>query len=142
MLLKVKKSKMAYDISYAHPNDAGFDIKACDTIIIPPQSQVLINTGLSFEIPDTHYLLITGRSGLAERGIWAFNGTIDSGYRGEVGVILMNFNKDPYYIEKGDKIAQGLVIPIANEINGLQIKYVDSLSESKRGENGFGSTGK
>ena len=54
----------------------------------------------------------------------------------------MNFNKDPYYIEKGDKIAQGLVIPIANEINGLQIKYVDSLSESKRGENGFGSTGK
>lgn len=141
----INKSENA-DPTYERDGDSGFDIRANNekTIEIEPGHRALIPTGLYFEIPAGFELQVRSRSGLAlKNGIMVLNspGTVDSGYRGEVCVILYNTDKvTPFYIHKGDRIAQG-VIAAVQTMNKTKFVKTDSLSSSERGSGGFGSTG-
>jgi len=127
---------------YAHPGDAGLDLVANEDLILEPLSRGLCGTGIKVEIPQNHVGYVNPRSGNAIKlGLTVLNapGTIDSGYRGEVKVILYNSNKDhSIEISKGDKIAQLVIQPYVH----CEIEAVKSLSDSTRGEDGFGSTDK
>lgn len=134
------------DPTYEKEGDSGFDIRAFveKSIEIEPGNRALIPTGLYFEIPTGYELQVRSRSGLAlKNGIMVLNspGTVDSGYRGEIGVILYNSDKSaPFYIHNGDRIAQG-VIAAVQTMNKTKFIKTDSLSSSDRGLGGFGSTG-
>jgi len=126
---------------YAHENDAGMDLFSTEDKVINPGERSLISTGISIELPKNTEAQIRPRSGLALRnGITVLNtpGTIDEGYRGEIGIILINHGEKSFKVEKGMKIAQMVIKPIIK----VSIEEVDTLSESQRGEGGFGSTGK
>ena len=121
---------------------AGADICAfvSDTIVINPGEVKMIPTGLSFEIPEGYEIQIRPRSGLAAKnGITCLNtpGTIDSDYRGEVQVILINLGKQAFEVHSGDRIAQAVVAPVTHGI----FSETDTLHETARGTGGFGSTG-
>ena len=141
MLIKIKKLKKEANIpKYARFGDAGFDLCSAEDAVIEPGEYKLVSTGLAFEIPIGFEMQIRPRSGLASKhGISIVNspGTIDSGYRGDVGIIIINHGKQPFEIRKNDRIAQGVIA----EFECVQFKEVDSLSESERGECGFGHTG-
>jgi dUTP pyrophosphatase len=128
--------------SRAHSGDAGLDLHAAQAAHIGPGERWQISTGLAVEIPEGHAGLVLPRSGLALRyGISLVNapGLIDSGYRGEVGVLLLN--NDPaeiFMVKPGDRIAQLVVVPIT----GLEPVAVEQLATSERGEGGFGSSGR
>ena len=125
---------------YAHPGDAGMDVFAIDESVIPPGGRVLVHTGLAMELPDGYEAQVRSRSGLAlKHGIAVLNspGTIDAGYRGEVGVILINHGTGAFKVEKGMKVAQ---IVIAAAIRA-EIAEVAETGGSERGSGGFGSTG-
>ena len=129
----------------AHPGDAAFDLMNAEnyeSILIPPNGRALFSTGFKMELPEGWEAQIRPRSGNAiKNGITVLNtpGTIDSGYRGNVGVILYNSNKEnPIVIHRGDKIAQMVI----QRIPEVSLKFVDSVeTETERGEAGFGSTG-
>jgi dUTP pyrophosphatase len=128
--------------SRAHDGDAGLDLHSAQSAHIGPDERWQISTGLAVEIPEGHAGLVMPRSGLALRyGISLVNapGLIDAGYRGEIGVLLLN--NDPaevFRVEPGDRIAQLVVVPIAS----LEPVAVEELAESERGEGGFGSSGR
>jgi len=126
--------------SYAHPSDSGLDLYAiADEIILPGESR-LIGTGISIQLDKGTEAQIRPRSGLAlKHQVTVLNtpGTIDEGYRGEIGVILINHGKSPFRVEKGMRIAQMVIAPVIRVI----VEEVVSLSESQRGLGGFGSTG-
>ena len=132
----------------ANKTDAGFDICAIEDCTINPISAASIRTGLAIEAPEGHYLQIAPRSGLAvKKGIAVLAGVIDRGYTGEIIVRLYNTysgtDKDGqcsaiYRVKAGDRIAQ--IIPV--KINNGEMVEVDSLENTARGANGFGSTGK
>lgn len=141
-MLKVKIQKISEDAilpSYAHEGDAGMDIYSIKEYIVQPSHRVLVATGIKVEVPKGYEMQVRPKSGLAlKEGITVLNtpGTIDSGYRGEVGVIVINHSSKDYKIEKGQKIAQAVFNKIERAV------FVESkLSETKRGEGGFGSTG-
>ena len=124
----------------AHHDDAAFDIRAAKPETVPPGQVRLIPTGLFLELPSGWEAQIRPRSGLAlKKSITLLNspGTIDAGYRGEVGIITFNAGTEPFAVERGDRIAQ-MVIQRLPEVELVQ---VDELSETKRGAGGFGSTG-
>ena len=127
-----------------HNNDAGFDLYANESMTLRPieidmwGQTVKVKTGISIEIPDGWFGLIRDRSSLGSQGILVLGGVIDSGYRGEIIVCLHNLNNKFYEIKKGDKIAQLLLIPVPQ----VDIVPVDSLSETSRGDKGFGSSGR
>ena len=126
---------------YAKNGDAGADIKSVEHVSIKPRETVVVKTGLRVEIPEGYEIQIRPRSGLAAKyGITVLNspGTIDSGYRGEIGVILHNTSKKEFKILKGDRIAQMVV----NKVYRGKFRLVTKLSSSDREEGGFGSTGK
>lgn len=128
------------DLNYAKFGDAGFDLRAAESKKICVGKFSLIKTGLCVEIPYGFELQIRSRSGLAsKKGLFVLNspGTIDSGYRGEIGVILANFGDDVQEISRGDKIAQAVL----SEFVTADIRMTTKLSESERGDDGFGSTG-
>ncbi len=141
MLLKVKRlDKEAKLPSYAHPGDAGLDLFSNADIELAPGETSLVPTGISIELPPSTEAQVRPRSGLAlKNSITVLNtpGTIDEGYRGEVGVILINHSKTTFKITKGAKIAQLIVKPIIK----VTVQEIDTLTETKRGEGGFGSTG-
>ncbi len=125
---------------YARVGDAGCDLVANENAIIGPHSRKLIKTGTWVEIPEGYVGLIHPRSGLAlKQGLTVLNtpGTIDSGYRGEIGVILYNSTLDMIEIDRGTRIAQ----MVFQKFETAEFDLVDSLEESERGEGGFGSTG-
>ena len=123
---------------YAHPGDAGFDLRASGALTIPARGRVMVPTGLRFAIPVGYVGLVWDRSGLAARhGITCLAGVIDSGYRGEVKVVLQNLDEEPFEIEKGMRVAQMLIQPVVE----AGLVKVESLEDSSRGEGGFGSTG-
>ena len=100
--------------SYAHPGDAGMDIRSMEELTIEPGARSLVHTGLVMILPEGYEAQVRPRSGLAlKNGVTVLNtpGTIDAGYRGEVGVILANFGSEPFRVEKGSKIAQIVVAP-------------------------------
>ena len=131
--------------SYETAGAAGMDLSAAlpegTPVIIGPMERSLIPTGLSIELPEGYEAQIRPRSGLAlKSGLTVLNtpGTIDSDYRGEVKVILVNLSNGPVEINRADRIAQMVIAPVTR----ANIKEVESLSLTKRGEGGFGSTGK
>lgn len=143
--LKIKKiNPDAVIPKYSYPSDSGFDLHSVDSIVVPPLSRVLVPTGIKVEFDEGLELQIRPKSGLAiNDGITVLNtpGTVDSGYNGEIKVIIFNTNSNSNYeIRKGQKIAQGVLCPV---INGryVNIQEVEDLGEKDRGENGFGSTG-
>ncbi len=141
MLLKILKTDPSAQMpTYAHPGDAGMDVRSIETVILQPGERALVHTGLAFELPPNAEAQVRPRSGLAlKHGITVLNspGTVDAGYRGEVGVILINLGSEPFTVEKGMKIAQIVVAPVAQ----AEIVEVASLDDSERGAGGFGSTG-
>lgn len=127
---------------YATEGSAGMDIRAAisENIIIEPGKIELIPTNLQVEIPEGFELQVRPRSGLAiNNGIGILNspGTIDSDYRGEIKIILINLSKEPFIVKRGDRIAQ-LVL---NKYYRAEIEIADELTESKRNSGGFGHTG-
>ncbi|HEY6731323.1 MAG TPA: dUTP diphosphatase [Solirubrobacterales bacterium] len=126
----------------AHEGDAGLDLYACEAAHIGPGERWSIGTGVAVEIPAGHAGLVLPRSGLArEHGIALVNapGLIDSGYRGELRVLLLNTDPaDTFRVEPGDRIAQLLLTPIVTP----QPVEATALSETARGEGGFGSSGR
>ena len=126
--------------AYAHPSDAGMDIRSVEDIVIPAGKRALVHTGLVMLLPPMYEAQVRPRSGLAlKSGITVLNtpGTIDSGYRGEVGVILANFGEADFQVKKGDKVAQIVIAPVTQPT----IEETDCIDETDRGSGGFGSTG-
>lgn len=126
--------------SRAHPGDAGLDLRAAESVSLGPGERSLVPTGLAVAIPDGHAGLVVPRSGLAARhGIGVANGPglIDAGYRGELKVILINHGQEPVSFERGERIAQLVVVPVFVG----EVVEVDELPATDRGAGGFGSTG-
>jgi dUTP pyrophosphatase len=126
---------------FAHPGDAGCDLRSVADVTLKPGQRAMVPTGLALAIPDGYAGFVQPRSGLAAKhGIGVVNGPglIDSGYRGEIKVILINLDPtESFHIDRGDKIAQ-LVIQAVNTVDFI---VVDDLEETTRGQDGFGSTG-
>ncbi len=137
--LKIKKLKdNALVPKSAHEGDAGIDLHSTEAHVLEPGQQTLVSTGISMAIPDGHVGLVWDRSGFAAKhSIHTLAGVIDSGYRGEVKVVMINLGKEKFQIDEGMRIAQLLVQPVARP----DIKEAEDLEETKRGEGGFGSTG-
>lgn len=126
--------------AYAHPSDAGMDIRSVENLVLPAGKRALVHTGLVMLLPPLYEAQVRPRSGLAlKNGVTVLNtpGTIDSGYRGEVGVILANLGEESFEVKKGDKIAQVVIAPVTQST----IEEADSIDETDRGAGGFGSTG-
>jgi len=140
MKIKLKRIHPELQIpSYAHTGDAGLDIHSLEDVVLEPGERHHFNTGFALEMPPGYVALIWDKSGLASKsGLTNFGGVIEYTYRGEYGVVLYNAGEEEYSIKKGDKIAQLLI----QKIETAEIEEVDELSESPRGERGFGSTGK
>jgi dUTP pyrophosphatase len=125
---------------YETEGAAGLDLRADEAFALAPGERRVVPTGLALEIPPGHEGQVRPRSGLAARhGVAMVNapGTIDSDYRGEVKVILVNLGREPVSFARGDRIAQLVVAPVARAV----LEVVDDLSDSRRGAGGFGSTG-
>lgn len=123
---------------YKHESDAGADLRAAETLTLEPFKFAKVRTGTSVEIPSGYYGHIQSRSGLASKnGIFVLTGTIDSGFRGEILVILANFSEEPLTIEAGDRIAQMVIM----KHERAEFVEVESLNDSDRGTDGYGSTG-
>ena len=126
--------------SYAHPSDAGMDVKSVDDLTLAPGKRALVRTGLVMLLPPSYEAQVRPRSGLAlKNGVTVLNspGTIDSGYRGEVGVILINLGDADFAVRKGDKVAQLVIAPVTQP----DVVEVSEIDETDRGSSGFGSTG-
>jgi dUTP pyrophosphatase len=125
----------------AYPGDAGLDLVACERHELGPGERALVGTGIAVAIPEGHAGLVTPRSGLAAKhGITIVNtpGLVDSGYRGELRVILHNTDtRDPFVVEPGMRIAQLVLVAVPE----TELSEVDELPPSERGESGFGSSG-
>lgn len=125
---------------YAHEGDAGMDLYSVEEKTINPSETALIKTGIQIELPKNTEAQVRPRSGLAlKHSITVLNtpGTIDEGYRGEVGVILINHGKQPFVVERHMRIAQMVIKPVLK----VDVIEVNELSETERAEGGFGSTG-
>jgi dUTP pyrophosphatase len=123
---------------YASAGAAGADLRASEALVIPPGGRAVVPTGVRLEIPDGHVGLVWPRSGLAVRhGIDTLAGVIDSDYRGDVGVVLVNHGPEPFHILPGDRVAQLLVQKVE------QVRYAREgpLIDTVRGTGGFGSSG-
>lgn len=127
--------------SYAKEGDAGFDLRARESVTLAPGERALVKTGVAFALPEGYVGLVHPRSGLAAKhGITVVNapGTVDAGYRGEIMVCLLNTDlREPFVVERGDRIAQLVV----QRFETARFVVVDELPESERGAAGFGSSG-
>ena len=137
--IKIKKLNTEAKLpSYAHKGDAGLDLFSNEeSFILKPKHRKLIGTGISIELPPGFVSLIWDKSGIAMNGIKTMGGVIEHTYRGEYKVILVNLSSKNYEIKKGQKIAQLLI----QKIETAEIEEVNSLSNSVRGKNAFGSSG-
>ncbi|MBO5791281.1 MAG: dUTP diphosphatase [Lentisphaeria bacterium] len=141
--IKIKMEQGAEDLfpAKAHSSDAAWDLRARTALELPVGRSTLVPTGVYIELPEHYEAQVRPRSGLAlKHDLMLTNspGTIDAGYRGEVGVIMYNGGQTPYRIERGDRIAQMVICKLPE----VSLILSDSLSSSDRGEGGFGSSGK
>jgi dUTP pyrophosphatase len=140
--MKIKIKKLHPDAiipHYAHKGDAGMDLFTIESFELEPGERKSIGLGLALEIPEGHVGLIMDKSGISHKyGIKSFGGVIDSGYRGEIHVGIMNLSDKFFLFEKGHKIAQLII----QEFKHVEFEETKELNFSIRGENGFGSTGK
>ena len=133
------------DPKFAYEGDSGFDLRADieSDIVLDPFKRVLVPTGLYFELEKGTEIQVRPRSGLAiKHGITVLNtpGTVDSHYRGEVKVPLINLGEESYLIQKGDRIAQAVIMPVFGE-GRVILRKTDEINETDRGEGGFNSSG-
>lgn len=139
--LKIKKLHQDAIIpNFAHKGDAGMDLYSIEEVNIPSTETRLIKTGISIALPKNTEAQVRPRSGLAlKHSVTVLNtpGTIDEGYRGEIGIILINHGKENFVVSKNMKIAQMVVKPIYD----INILEVDELNDTDRGNGGFGSSG-
>lgn len=137
MIVKFKKLGEVKIPTYAKPGDAGMDFYLPDNVDIFPGINK-IDLKIAMEIPDGYVLFLKERSGISlGYGLEVLAGVIDSGYRGSISVVVRNNDNKSYFFERGSKIVQGVILPIPI----VELKEVDELSESERGNKGFGSTG-
>lgn len=126
--------------AYARPGDAGMDLRSVEDAVVPRGGRALVRTGLAMQLPFGYEAQVRPRSGLAlKHGVTVLNtpGTIDSGYRGEVGVILANFGDVDFPVAKGDRIAQLVIAPVTQ----AEVEETEVIDATDRGTGGFGSTG-
>ena len=141
--IKIVMSENCEDLmpAKAHADDAAFDLRSRVDMILPVRKSVLVPAGFSIELPVGFEAQIRPRSGLAlKHDLMLTNspGTIDAGYRGEVGVIMYNGGTEEFQIKRGDRIAQMVIAKLPE----VELSAADTLSETDRGSGGFGSTGK
>ena len=139
MQINVKRIDKEIELpDFAHEHDAAIDLRSAEEGTLAPGEKKVFKTGLAFAIPKGYAGLIWDRSGLAAKNsIHTMAGVIDAGYRGEVGVVMINLGKEDFKVEKGMRIAQMLFHPILN----VKITEAEELDDTERGEGGFGSTG-
>ena len=144
MALRVFRNEKlrSLEIEFKSPRagDAGYDLFATDNDAVPAGQRALVKTGLHLEIPAGFVGLVKDRSSVASTGIHTLAGVIDSAYRGELKILLVNLGDATFEIHAGQKIAQLLIVPVYT----ATVEYVNSLEDlpaTKRGEGGFGSTG-
>jgi dUTP pyrophosphatase len=137
--LKITKCHEAAIIpKYAHEGDAAFDFYSVEDVLLKVGEKKMVPTGIKMAIPENHVGLIWDRSGLAAKnGIHVMAGVIDSIYRGEILIILKNLGEEDFQVEKGMRIAQMLIQPVVT----ANLEEVESLDDTERAENNFGSTG-
>ena len=140
--MKLKIKKINPDVvlpNYSYDDDAAFDLYSIENVEILPNQRVQIPTGIAMEIPQGHVGLIWDKSGLSHNhGLKTLGGVVDSGYRGEVKIGLINLGTEKYIVEKGHKVAQMII----QKKETCEIVEVENLDDSERGEGGFGSSGK
>jgi len=142
-LVYKKLTPEAVTPKYNYESDSGFDLYSTEDVVVKGLGRCLVPTGLSFDIGEMHEIQVRSKSGLAiNEGLFVLNspGTVDSGYNGEIKVIIFNTNQHEYIIKKGTKIAQAVLCPVAS---GMWVNLVETnkLNDKERGSNGFGSTG-
>ena len=139
ILVKINKlNSKAQTPSRATLSDAGYDLYSSESGSIPSNSRLIVKTGISIAIPPGYYGRVAPRSGLAVKfGIDVLAGVIDSGYRGEIGVVLQNLSNDSFNFKEGERIAQ-LILEQCNSVEWIEL---DKLKDSQRSDGGFGSTG-
>lgn len=140
MLKVVRLHEQAQLPHYAHADDAGLDLFSVVEATLEPGESKLIGTGVAIALPPNTEAQVRPRSGLAlKHSITVLNtpGTIDAGYRGEIGVILINHSQQPFQVHCGMKIAQMVIAPVMR----VSVQEVDKLDDTTRGDGGFGSTG-
>jgi dUTP pyrophosphatase len=142
VLIKFKALEEEFQLpTQGTPDAAGFDMRALSQTLLAPGQRKLLPLGCSVEIPKGYEIQVRPRSGLAlKQGITVLNspGTIDADYRGPCGVILINTNDIDYTIQKGERVCQFVVAKVPS----VELELVEELSNTERGEGGFGSTGK
>ena len=140
MRLKVKRlHKDAVLPTQAKKNDAAIDISSCEELVLKAGEKNIVRTGISVAIPEGHAGFVWDRSGLAaNNSIHSMAGVVDSGYRGEIKVVLINLGKEDFRIEKGMRIAQMAI----QQVSSVDIEEVKELDVTERGSGGFGSTGR
>lgn len=137
-ILRIKKtSPEAILPTRAHADDAGMDVYGLEDAILAPQQGKMLRTGIALALPPGLFAMVADRSSMAKKGIKTAGGVIDTGYRGEVHVILWNISGQEIRINRGERIAQLLILPVAPP----QIVEVTELDETARGSKGFGSSG-
>ena len=141
--IKIQMSENCGDLfpAKAHADDAAFDLRSRENMVLPVGKSTLVPTGVFMELPVGYEAQVRPRSGLAlKHNLTLTNspGTIDAGYRGEVGVIMFNHGPEEFSISRGDRIAQMVICKLPD----VELCPAEELSASDRGEGGFGSTGK
>lgn len=141
MNLPIKRTDPAATLpTRAHPTDAGLDLHALHDVTLYASGRAIVPTGIAVAIPVGYVGMVCPRSGVATQGVTVNNapGIVDSGYTGELKVILINHSRNPWHAKAGDRIAQLVILPIVTP----GVVEVDELPGTQRGNNGFGSTGR
>jgi len=139
MKIKIKKLKEDAKLpSYAHPGDVGMDLYAMEGATIRPGEHYRFYHGFALEFPEGYAAIVMDKSSISKAGLAHMGGVFDAGYRGEYNTHLVNLSDKPYTVERGDKVSQLVIVPVAI----VELEEVETLSESARGEGAFGSTGK
>ena len=138
--LNGKRRALTCEFSKPRAGDAGYDLHAIANSVVAPLQRITVQTGLHLEIPPGYVGLVKDRSSVASAGMHCLAGVIDSSYRGELKVLMINLDSEPYRIKAGKKVAQLLIVPVLTD--GIEVvARLDGLLSSERGESGFGSTG-
>lgn len=139
MKIKVKKLKAEAKLpTYHHEGDVGMDLYSMEEVIIPPMGHHRFWHGFALEFPVGYAGIIKDKSSISKAGLHSMGGVFDAGFRGEYNTHLVNLSDKEYKVEVGDKVAQLVLFPVAI----AELEEVDSLTETSRGEGGFGSTGR
>ncbi len=139
--IKIKIKRLHPDAkspSYAHPGDIGFDLYSMEEYILEPGERKIFPLGFALEFDMGYGAIVKDKGSMSKAGLHTMGGVFDAGYRGEYNVNLINLASEPYHIEKGQKIAQLVIFPVAI----ATLVETDTLSDTSRGDGKWGSTGK